>query len=171
MLKQYVVRVGHIRDALEFFVRWNKHHRTCQAAVDELQQGMQQLQQPQHDGTEGVMVATVLDALLSTAPDGDCSARQTCEHLQDSAAVDGVAVPGTIDVATRVPPPAHQVGDVSAVVSPADGRRIALHQHFTCHAERAARHHRAPARGFQHERPARCGRRGRGGVGRRRAGG
>ena len=124
--KQCVVRVGHIRDAVEFFVRWNKHHRTCQAAVDELQQGMQQLQQPQHDGTEGVMVATVLDALLSTAPDGDCWARQTCEHLQDSAAVDGVAVPGTIDVATRVPPPADQVANVSAVVSPADGRRTPI---------------------------------------------
>ena len=34
-------------------------------------------QQPQqHDGTEGVMVATVLDAPLFTAPDGDDSARQ-----------------------------------------------------------------------------------------------
>ena len=55
-LKQYVVRVGHIRDALEYLVRWNEHHRAvraCQAAVDDtLQQRMQQLQQPQHDGTD-----------------------------------------------------------------------------------------------------------------------
>jgi hypothetical protein len=68
-LRQYVVRVGHIRDALESLVRWNEHHRAvraCQAAVDDaLQQRMQQLQQQQHDGMEGVMVAAVLDAPLS----------------------------------------------------------------------------------------------------------
>lgn len=69
VLKQHVVRVGHVRDALDFLVRWNKHHRACQAAVDDaLQQDMQQRQQPQHDGTEGVMVADVLDAPLSVAP-------------------------------------------------------------------------------------------------------
>jgi hypothetical protein len=53
----------------------------------------------------------VLETPMSAAPDDADAAEQACEHLQASAAVDGVAVPGTMHVATAVPPRVDEVGD------------------------------------------------------------
>ena len=103
------------------------------------------------------MVAAVLDAPMSAAPDGDDSAKQVCEHAQASAAVDDFAVAGTMHVATAVPPAADAVGD-----------DIAPYQHFSVAIPQQSQQHAAIVRllvGSTTSVP-RCGRRGRGGIGR-----
>ena len=62
--------------------------------------------QRQPDGTTGVMAilaAADLDAPASAALNGATSVRRACEHLATACAVGGVAVAGTMAVATDAP--------------------------------------------------------------------
>ena len=122
VLKQYVVHPDVIQAAYAFFCSSNKHHRSYRAAMDAVQhQRLVEQQQLQPDGTTGVMAAAVLPAPTSAAPNGDTSAQQACEYLSTACAVDGVAVPGTMAVATDAPAPAG----------------VALHEHFSIAIPRA----------------------------------
>ena len=122
VLKQYVVHPDVIQAAYAFFCSSNKHHRSYRAAMDAVQhQRLVEQQQQQPDGTTGVLAAAVVEAPTSAAPNGDTSAQQACEYLSTACAVDGVAVPGSMDVAPDAPGP---VG-------------VALHEHFSIAIPRA----------------------------------